>query len=105
MPEAYENTAFRVVGVDVSVTSSRGEPLTTMFSLKVTAISTTSPALYVSSAVASIDEAVGPVVSITRALFEPSEFAAPGEGNVSVASLFAASLIVPPPAESAPVVV
>jgi hypothetical protein len=66
-----------------------------MFSLKVTAISTTSPELYVSSAVAPIVEAVGPVVSITSALFEPSEFAAPGVARVSVAALSAASLIVP----------
>ncbi|MFM9002196.1 MAG: hypothetical protein ACKOKA_01000 [Acidimicrobiaceae bacterium] len=105
VPDAYENTAFRVAGLDVSVTVKSGEPVTTMFSLNVTSISTTSPALYVSSAVAAIVEAVGPVVSITSALFAPSEFDAPGDGSVSVALLFAASLIVPPPSESAPVVV
>ncbi|MFM8968884.1 MAG: hypothetical protein ACKOI3_01335 [Actinomycetota bacterium] len=48
---------------------------------------------------------VGAMVSMTIALFEPSEFAAPGDGSVSVALLFPASLIVPPPADKAPVVV
>ena len=39
---------------------------------------------------------VGPVVSITMALFAPRELAAPGDGNVNVALLPAVSLIVPP---------
>jgi hypothetical protein len=40
--------------------------------------------------------AVGAVVSITMALFAPSEFAAPGDARVSVALLPAASAMVPP---------
>ena len=46
---------------------------------------------------------VGAVVSTTMSLFAPKELAAPGEGNVSVASLPAASLIVPPLSANAPV--
>ena len=38
---------------------------------------------------------VGAVVSMTSALFAPSELDAPGEASVSVALLAAASLIVP----------
>ena len=38
---------------------------------------------------------VGVVVSMTSALFAPSELAAPGEASVSVALFPAASLIVP----------
>jgi len=37
----------------------------------------------------------GAVASITRALFAPSELAAPGEARVNVALFPAASLIVP----------
>ena len=46
-------------------------------------------------------ETVGAVVSMTIALLAPKEFAAPGVAKVSVASLRAASLIVPPFKESA----
>src|SRR3989344_8961550 len=45
--------------------------------------------------------AVGPVVSITRALLAPSEPAAPGDGRVSVAALREGSLMVPPLSASA----
>ena len=38
---------------------------------------------------------VGAVVSITMALFAPSDPAAPGVGSVSVAALVARSVIVP----------
>ncbi|NQE37910.1 hypothetical protein E5S67_05691 [Microcoleus sp. IPMA8] len=39
---------------------------------------------------------VGATVSITMALLAPNELVAAGAGKVSVASLVAASLIVPP---------
>ena len=38
---------------------------------------------------------VGAVVSMTNALFAPSEFAAAGDGRVKVATLSEASFIVP----------
>jgi hypothetical protein len=41
-------------------------------------------------------DTVGAVVSMTIALFAPSELAAPGDANVNVAALVAASMIVPP---------
>ena len=41
------------------------------------------------------DETVGAVVSIISALFAPKEFVAPGDANVNVAALPAASLMVP----------
>ncbi len=67
-------------------------------SLNVTVTAIDWPALYEPSVVdEDTDETVGAVVSITMALLLPSEFAAPGEGSVSIAfALSSTALIVPP---------
>ncbi len=71
-------------------------PVTVTDSEKVTVTLTTSPTLYVPFAEeADTEVTVGAVVSMTRALLAPKEFAAPGVARVKVASLPTASLIVP----------
>lgn len=47
-----------------------------------------------------IEETLGAVVSMTKALFAPSEPEAPGEGRVNVTLLAATSTIVPPESAS-----
>ena len=81
----------------VSNVTTKLPPANVTASSKVTVISTESPSLYVPSAVVEVtEEIVGAVVSITKDLLAPKEFASPTVGSVKVAGLPAISLIEPP---------
>src|SRR5579871_3134420 len=72
--------------------------------LKVTVMLITAPTPYVPFAVVELTfVTVGAVVSITRFVLAAREPAAPGDGNVRVATFPAMSLIVPPLRDKAPV--
>src|SRR5258707_93283 len=76
---------------------SCGGPVTFTGSLNATVTGTTWPTVYEPFAKPDVTfVTVGAVVSITIALFAPSEPAAPGDANVNVALFVAASVIVPP---------
>ena len=73
-----------------------GVPVTVTASENATSTEMVSPILYVPSVVLEVTfETVGAVVSITSALFAPSEPAAPGAASVRVEALPAPSAIVP----------
>ena len=88
---------MRVVTGDPVRRVSFGVPTTETGSEKTTWIGIVSPTLYVPFEVEDVTcRTVGDVVSITMALFAPSEPAPPGVGNVSVALFAAVSRMLPP---------
>ena len=81
---------------------SVGVPVTMTDSLKYTCTLIASPTLYVPFGLVDVTfVTAGASASMTRALFAPSEPAAPGAGSVSVASLPTPSRIVPPASANA----